>query len=226
MAIVQQKDAQISAASAASAPRAGTISRWEQRLQQAVIVLGRLGLGLLFLTQLGSKLPPTFGCGSNFAFTTADASGNLQRTQGLCDWIGVESVYANRDRLVLGVNIRPLAQLNGVFIESVVKPNIRWFGYLIFGTEAFIATTMILGLFSRLGALVAIGMSAQLLTGLAGIPNPMEWEWSYIQMVLLSILMFGLAPGRIFGLDALMRPRLIVAAERGSRVARLALALS
>src|SRR5690242_16529673 len=118
MATVQQKDAQISAASAAGAPRAGTISRWEQRLQQAVIVLGRLGLGLLFLTQLGSKLPPTFGCGSNFAFTTADASGNLQRTQGLCDWIGVESVYANRDRPVLGVNIRPLAQLNGVFIDS------------------------------------------------------------------------------------------------------------
>jgi hypothetical protein len=57
MATVQQKDAHIIAASAASAPRAGTISRWEQRLQQAVIVLGRLGLGLLFLTQLGSKLP-------------------------------------------------------------------------------------------------------------------------------------------------------------------------
>jgi hypothetical protein len=81
-------------------------------------------------------------------------------------------------------------------------------------------------LFSRLGALVALGMSGQLLTGLAGIPNPMVWEWSYIQMVLLSILMFGLGPGRIFGLDALMRPRLIVAAERGSRVARLALALT
>jgi hypothetical protein len=226
MATVQQKDAHIIAASAAGAPRAGTISRWEQRLQEAVIVLGRLGLGLLFLTQLNSKLPPTFRCGSNFAFTTADASGNLQRTQGLCDWIGVESVYANRDRLVLGVNIRPLAQLNGVFIDSVVKPNIRWFGYLIFGTEAFIATTMILGLFSRLGALVALGMSGQLLTGLAGIPNPVVWEWSYIQMVLLSILMFGLAPGRIFGLDALMRPRLLVAAEHRSRVARLALALT
>jgi thiosulfate dehydrogenase [quinone] large subunit len=226
MATAQQKDVQTNVASTAAVPRTGTISRWEQRLQQAVIVLGRLGLGLLFLTQLGWKLPPTFGCGPNFAFTTADASGNLVRTQGLCDWIGVESVYASRDRPVLGINIRPLAQVNGVFIDSVVKPNIRWFGYLIFGAEAFIATTMLLGLFSRLGALVAIGMSAQLLVGLAGIPNPMEWEWSYIQMVLLSILMFGLAPGRIFGLDALMRPRLIAAAERGSRVARLALALT
>ena len=226
MATTQQKDAQISAASTAVAPPVGATARWEHRLQQVVIVLGRLGLGLLFLTQLGWKLPPTFGCGPNFAFTTADASGNLLRTQGLCDWIGIESVYAARDRPVLGINIRPLAQLNGAFIDNVVQPNIRWFGYLIFGAEALIAATMLLGLFSRLGALVAIGMSAQLLVGLAGIPNPMEWEWSYILMVLLSILMVGLAPGRILGLDALLRPRLAAAAARGSRVARAALLLT
>jgi hypothetical protein len=191
-----------------------------------VIVLSRLGLGLLFLTQLGWKIPPTFGCGSDFAFTTADASGNLKRTRGLCDWIGIESVYATRDRPVLGINIRPVAQLNGAFIDTVVQPNIRWFGYLIFGAEAFIAASMLLGLFSRLGALVAIGMSTQLLIGLAGIPNPMEWEWSYILMVLLSMLMFGLVPGRILGLDALLRPRLGAAATRGNRVARGALLLT
>jgi hypothetical protein len=85
---------------------------------------------------------------------------------------------------------------------------------------------MVLGLLSRLGALVAIGMSAQLLVGLAGIPNPYEWEWSYILMVLLSILMFGLLPGRILGLDALLRPRLAAAAAHGNRAARAALLLT
>jgi hypothetical protein len=223
MARAQQKDAKIPAASTANAPQAIPVSGWEQRLQRAVIVLARLGLGLLFLTQLGWKIPPSFGCGPDFAFTTADASGNLQRTSGLCDWIGIESVYASRDRPVLGINIRPIAQLNGAFIDTIVKPNIRWFGYLIFGAEAFIAATMFLGLFSRLGALVAIGMSAQLLVGLAGVPNPMEWEWSYILMVLLSALMFGLVPGRILGLDALLRPRLDAAVTRGNRLARAAL---
>jgi hypothetical protein len=212
------------AAAAAAAPLA--TSRWEKWLQQAVIVLARLGLGLLFLTQLSWKAPPTFGCGADFAFTTADTSGNLRRTRGLCDWIGVESVYATRDRAVLGINIRPIAQLNGAFIDTIVKPNIRWFGYLIYGAEAFIAAAMFLGLFSRFGALVAIGMSAQLLVGLANIPNPFEWEWSYILMVLLSILMFGLAPGRILGLDAFLRPRLGTAAARGSRLARAALLLT
>ena len=38
-------------------------------------------------------------------------------------------------------------------------------------------------------------MSTQLMLGLAGIPDPFEWEWSYQLMVLLSIIVFGLAPG-------------------------------
>jgi hypothetical protein len=42
-------------------------------------------------------------------------------------------------------------------------------------------------------------------------------------MLLLSIAMFGLAPGRYFGLDRLLRPRLKVLSERGSRVGRLLL---
>lgn len=223
MAMAQQQDAQMRAA-AAAAPLAAP--RWEKWLQQAVILLARLGLGLLFLTQLSWKAPPTFGCGADFAFTTADTSGNLRRTRGLCDWIGVESVYATRDRAVLGINIRPIAQLNGAFIDTIVKPNISWFGYVIYGSEALIAATMFLGLFSRFGALVAIGMSAQLLVGLANIPNPFEWEWSFILMVLLSIVMFGLAPGRILGLDVLLRPRLGAAATRGNRLARAILLLT
>jgi hypothetical protein len=45
-------------------------------------------------------------------------------------------------------------------------------------------------------------------------------------MVLLSILMFGLAPGRILGLDALLRSRLGAAAAAGSRMARTVLLLT
>ena len=45
-------------------------ARWERRLQQAVLVLARIGLAYLFFTQLWWKTPPTFGCGPDFAFTT------------------------------------------------------------------------------------------------------------------------------------------------------------
>ena len=95
-------------------------------------------------------------------------------------------------------------------------------GWLIFGGEAFILASLFLGLFSRLGGLLAIGMAAQLMIGIGSIPSPFEWEWRYILMVLLSILMFAFAPGRIFGLDAILRPRLVPAAERGNSMARLA----
>jgi hypothetical protein len=39
-------------------------------------------------------------------------------------------------------------------------------------------------------------------------------------MVLLSLIMFAFAPGRVFGVDAWLRPRLQQVAEGGSRLAR------
>ena len=66
------------------------------------------------------------------------------------------------------------AKLNAVFLEGFVEPNIRWFGWFIWGAEAFIFLSLFLGLFSRLGGLVAIAISGQLALGLAGISNPYE----------------------------------------------------
>jgi hypothetical protein len=213
------------------------VARWDQRLKQAALVLARLGLAYLFFTQLWWKAPPTYGCPADFHFTTGTPA-QLQRSGGLCDWIGIESVYAtqphrllvanfdNRGAPEIAIDIGWLARLNGAFIDTIVKPNIRWFGSVIFFTEAFIFASLLLGLFSRLGGLVAIGMSAQLMVGLAGIPNPYEWEWSYINMVLLALVVFAFAPGRILGLDTLLRPRLQTAATNGSRIAKGVLALT
>jgi hypothetical protein len=229
------------AAGAASEPKAvvvaGSGARWERRLQQAALVVGRLCIAYLFFTQLWWKVPPTFGCPADFHFTTGTPS-QLQRSSGLCDWIGIESVYATQPRPVLAANldnrgapeiavdIGLLARLNGAFINNIVQPNIRWFGYLIFLAESFIFLSLFFGLFSRLGGLVAIAMSAQLWVGLAGILNPYEWEWSYTLMLVLSLLIFAFAPGRILGLDMWLRPRLQASAQRGSGFARLLLALT
>jgi len=57
--------------------------------------------------------------------------------------------------------------------------------------------------------LTALGISGQLLVGLSGISNPYEWEWAYNQLFLLSLWAFAVAPGRIFGIDAWLRPRLV-----------------
>ena len=199
-----------------------TSSRAERVLLVAAIAIASIGLGYLFFTQLWWKLPPDFGCRAEFSkgglcfflghsVEEADASNKLLKAE----------IFGSNPGPELSVPIGWATQLNAAFIENVVQPNIRWFGYAIWGTEAWIFLSMCLGFFSRLGALAAIGMSAQLMIGLAHTPN--EWEWSYILMLLLSVAMFGLAPGRYFGLDRLLRPRLKALRDRGSRVGRLLL---
>jgi len=197
-------------------------SRLERTITVVAIAIASIGLGYLFFTQLWWKVPPDFGCRNDFT------------RGGLCFFIEEESAIANDPNKLLKADIVssnpgpevyvPIGlatQLNGIFIDTVVQPNIRWFGYVIWGTEAFIFLSMCLGFFSRLGALAAIGMGSQLMIGLSNAPN--EWEWSYILMVLLAIAMFGIAPGRYFGLDRLLRPRFRVLSERGSLVGRLLL---
>ena len=200
-------------------------SRMERSLLVASIAIASIGLGYLFFTQLWWKVPPDFNCAPDF------------ESRGLCTWVGKEVRYADEPHKLFQADIVPeragpevgvpmgwATSLNAVFVENVVQPNIRWFGWIIFATEAFIFLTLTLGFMSRLGALVAIGMSLQLTVGLAHTPH--EWEWSYILMVLLSVVLFGLAPGRYFGLDRLLRPRLKALKDRGSRVGRLLLAFT
>ena len=80
---------------------------------------------------------------------------------------------------------------------------------------------LLLGLFSRLGALIAVGVSAQLLIGLSGIPNPYEWEWAYNTIFVLALVLFAFAPGRVFGIDTLLRPRFLAMKARGSFIGRV-----
>lgn len=208
-------------------PREGiySSSRLERGITVIAITIASIGLGYLFFTQLWWKVPPDFGCRNDFtrgglcfflehAVSSADGTDKLLKA----------NIIKSRPGPEISVPIGWATQLNAIFIENVVQPNIRWFGFVLWGTEAFIFLSMCLGFFSRLGALVAIGVSTQLMIGLAHTPN--EWEWSYILMLLLAIAMFGIAPGRYFGLDRLLRPRFRALSERGSRLGRLLLAFT
>ncbi len=205
-------------------PREGiySSSRLERSITVIAIAIASIGLGYLFFTQLWWKLPPDFGCRDDF--TSGGLCFFLQHSvdeAAASNTLLKANIFESRPGSEISVPIGWATQLNAAFIETFVQPNIRWFGYVLWGTEAWIFLSMCLGFFSRLGALAAIGVSTQLMIGLAHTPN--EWEWSYILMLLLSIAMFGLAPGRYFGLDRLLRPRLKVLSERGSRVGRLLL---
>jgi hypothetical protein len=215
--------------------------RLDAWLFKICVVIARLGLAILFFTQLFWKLPfRNFGCDAAFTFP-APAEQNFwtaNGSSGLCFWMGLESVFAEQPRRVLvadmraaglpdiGVNITPLAKINGALLDNVIIPNIRVFGWLVWLTEFTAFLLLLLGLFSRLGALAALGISIQLYVGLANIPRPYEFEWTYGLMVALSIGLLGLAPGRVLGVDGWLRGRLARAAERGSRLAKIGLVLT
>ncbi len=211
-------------------------ARWERILRNGVVVFGRLALAFLFFTQLWWKLPPTFGCPKDFSIKQETSPGQYTKSSGLCTWLGYESIFAkkdNREILLtelqyaggprLSINIGPLAQLNGLVVDNIIAPNLRVMGYVIWLAELSIVILLGLGLFSRLGGLIALGVSAQLMVGLANIaiPGDYEWEWAYNLMVVLSIMMIGLAPGRMLGLDALIRRWAVPAAAQGNVVAKL-----
>ena len=113
------------------------IVAWEKILRKGVIVIGRLALAYLFFTQLFWKMPPTFGCPPDFAFTTGAVEGGrvqLQRTSGLCDWIGIEAVWSTQPRPFfvanldnqgapeIAIDLGWAARLNGLFIKILPCP--------------------------------------------------------------------------------------------------------
>jgi uncharacterized membrane protein YphA (DoxX/SURF4 family) len=215
-------------------------ARLDSRLYKICMLIARLGLAYLFFTQLWWKLPPSFGCGSDFAFPIPAEKNfyDTNNSSGLCYWMGLESVYASQPRQVLiadmrpaglptiSLDISPLAKLNGMLLDNLFIPQIQVFGWLVWLAEFWIFLSMFLGLFTRLGALVSLAVSAQLYIGLANIPRPFEWEWSYGAIILLSVALLGAAAGRTLGLDAWLRRKLSGPAGRGRWLAKLALYLS
>jgi uncharacterized membrane protein YphA (DoxX/SURF4 family) len=105
------------------------------------------------------------------------------------------------------------------FQVNVVIANWTFFGWMTLITETFIGVTLILGLGTRLGSLVAIGMAANITLSILSVPH--EWGWTYTMLIMLPALFLLTDAGRSFGVDAFLAPPLDRAAARGSRLAWL-----
>jgi len=176
-------------------------------VSRAGVVISRVIFGYLWYTQLLWKLPPQFGCPANFAVTTDIHA----RTTGLCDWVGIMTLYSKWP-------------LQASLVKSFVVPNMAWFGWVVWLMEAFVAVTLILGLFTRLGGLAGLIQAINLYIGVTAAPG--EWYWTYGMLSLLSLVFVAVPAGRILGLDAWLRPRLQAATERGNGLAKLLLPLT
>jgi uncharacterized membrane protein YphA (DoxX/SURF4 family) len=96
--------------------------------------------------------------------------------------------------------------LQGQLVQDVALPNIQIFGSLVYATEVFIGVSLILGIVTRLGALLGFLMALNLWLGLYSAPN--EWPWTYAFIVILQLWFLIDPPGRSLGADALLRRRM------------------
>ena len=89
----------------------------------------------------------------------------------------------------------------------------------VWTAELVVAVSLLFGLFTRFGAILATILSLQLYVGLAYSPG--EWIWTYGMLVLLALFLVAVPAGRRLGVDYWLAPRLQSAAQR-HRWARIA----
>ena len=154
----------------------------------------RITVGLLWLDNLSWKHPPDFG--------SKDRSGLYHFTS-----LAVEHpVFAPYSSLV----------------KNVILPHFAIFGWAAFLVEIGLAVFLLLGLATRLWAVIGVAQSIAIYLSVGASPH--EWKWSYFLMVAAHLAVLGLAAGRVWGVDALFRRR-VAEGSRG-RLARLYLKAS
>ena len=114
----------------------------------------RIVLGVFWLLQLTWKPPPTFGCPD----------------KGFCFWLDQEIQH-------------PLIPLYADFVRAIIRPNAILFGWFTTVVEVFIGITLVLGVFTRLGALVGTLWAINLLIGLSNVPNEQGWYYAFLVML-------------------------------------------
>lgn len=157
--------------------------------------LVRILYGYLWWQQSRWKVPPHFG------WPGAGGDGG-----GLWYWLN-EMIRS------------PTFAWHKALLEQIVVPNFIFFGWMTLITETFIGVTLILGLFTRLGALVAIGMATNITLGIWSVPN--EWPWSYVMLLAFPVIFLLTGAGRAFGVDQFLAGPIEAAAARGNGAARL-----
>ncbi len=137
----------------------------------------RIVIGFLWFQQILWKLP--------------FSSGGVA---SLKDWMSREAAH-------------PFIGLYGSFVQNIAIPNVGLFAWLTFLTEGAIAVSLLLGLLSRLGALVGALWALNLAIGLWSVPG--EWYWTYLMLVLLNAAFVLAAAGRYVGVDSMIRSRIL-----------------
>lgn len=153
----------------------------------------RILIGILWLTNAGWKAPPDFG---------REAGRGLYRFTSFAVDYEVFEPFS-------------------FVVREIVLPNFTLFGWGVLLVEASLGVFLLLGLGTRLGALVGVAQATAIT--LSTLNAPGEWNWGYYMLIAIHLVLYATASGRFFGLDSLLRPAW---ARRDSRWTRLLLRAS
>ena len=87
----------------------------------------------------------------------------------------------------------------------------------VWTAELLVSVSLLFGLFTRFGAILATILALQLYVGLAYT----EWIWTYGMLVLLALVLVAVPAGHRLGADQWLAPRLQAAGQHHS-IARIA----
>lgn len=141
---------------------------------RALLVLAgaRMVLGALWLANLAWKLPPDFG--------RDDPEGLLYNFE-------LAAEHA------IGAPLRALA-------EDVLIPHFTLFGWLLFLVELAVGLSLLLGLWTRVGAMLGVLQSVAIT--LLVVRAPDEWVWTYVLLVVLGLVVALTPSAARLSLDA------------------------
>jgi hypothetical protein len=160
------------------------------------LALVRILVGYLWFQQLFWKLPPTFA--------------------GLYGYIVSESqhtILPGYGSLLQHTFLAGCASTSSPVGCTAFVP----LAACVWTAELLVAISLLFGLFTRFGAILATILSIQLYLGLAYT----GWIWIYGMMVLLGIVLVAIPAGRRLGVDVWLAPRLQQAGQ-DLRIARFA----
>lgn len=141
---------------------------------RALLVLAgaRMVLGALWLANLAWKLPPDFG--------RDDPEGLLYNFE-------LAAEHA------IGAPLRALA-------EDVLIPHFTLFGWMLFLVELAVGLSLLLGLWTRVGAMLGVLQSVAIT--LLVVRAPDEWVWTYVLLVVLGLVVALTPSAARLSLDA------------------------
>ncbi len=160
-------------------------SGWHWTLFKLGMTITRVGFGLVFLTNGLAKLP-------GFDNTIPPFKGFL------IDRNGARSILES------DTSGHPVGVYRDL-VEELVLANWGFWGPLVTATELFIGVTLILGVLTPIGALVATGFALHL--NFANIHRDDKWLWEYAIEWLPLLGLALMRAGRFWGLDALLARR-------------------